>query len=109
MLFTILAFARKSENEALKKIVDDPQSEAVAMTQGAKAMREARGDIESITATAILMNIPEAIFAIRGEELVVQFPKERATISEDEEKVTIKLSDKSRDLRNILENMGGKE
>lgn len=109
ILMTIILFARKGEIQALQKVVDEPQSVAVAMTQGAKAMREARGDIESVKATAILMNIPEAVFAVRGEELVIQFPKARATVSEDEEKVTIRLSDKSRELRNILENMGGKE
>lgn len=109
IFFTVYAFARKSENEALQKLVDEPQSVALAINEGSKAMKNAKADMDSMRAAAVLMNIPEAVFAIKGKELLVQFPKNKATVTETEDKVIIKLSDPTRHLRNVLGAIGGGE
>jgi len=109
IIFTSILFARRAEIQAFKKVVDNPQSIALAMTEGSKAMKETRPDIEAIRAIAILMRIPDAKISIRGEELLVEFPKNNTSVTEDDGIVTIKLLDKSRELRNILDRMGGKE
>ncbi len=107
IIFGSIMFARKAEIQALEKIVDDPKSIAVAMTDGAKAMRESGKDIDALQSIAVLLNLPQSVVAMRNEQLVIQVPKNEVNISEDGEKVTIRLSNSKNQLQRILNNMGG--
>lgn len=91
IFFTFMAFARKSENQALQKIVDDPKGFALAMTDGAEAIKKTRAEINSTRAMATLLNIPEAVVGSKDGQIVVQFPKSKAEVTEGKERITIKL------------------
>jgi hypothetical protein len=109
IIFGSIMFARKAEIQALEKIVDDPKSIAVAMTEGATAMKDSRQDIQALQSIGILLNLPQSVVAIRNEKLVIQLPKNEVEITEDGEKVTIRLGSSQRQLERILNNMGGKD
>jgi hypothetical protein len=107
IIFGSIMFARKAEIQALEKIVDDPKSIAVAMTEGATAMKDSRKDVDALQSIAVLLNLPQSVVAMRNEQLVIQVPKNEVNISEDGEKVTIRLSNSKNQLQRILNNMGG--
>jgi hypothetical protein len=109
IIFGSIMFARKAEIQALEKIVDDPKSIAVAMTEGATAMKDSRQDIQALQSIGILLNLPQSVVAIRNEKLVIQVPKNEVEITEDGEKVTIRLGSSQRQLERILNNMGGQD
>ena len=109
IIFCSIMFARKAEIQALEKIVDDPKSIAVAMTEGATAMKDSRQDIQALQSIGILLNLPQSVVAIRNEKLVIQVPKNEVEITEDGEKVTIRLGSSQRQLERILNNMGGQD
>lgn len=96
IFFGFFALSRKSENEELQRIVSETKSFSILMKEGSEAISETKEDVNAIQAIAMLMNIPEVVIGVRDQQLVVQFPKNKVTISEAGDKVVIRLTNPNR-------------
>ena len=92
IIMTAILFSRKAEIEALQKVVDNPQSIALAMTEGTKTMRETESQLKTIKIIAGLLQIPESTMRLRGEQLLIRFPSESAVVTTNDGAVVLRFN-----------------
>lgn len=92
VILTSIHLSRKDEIQALQKVVDNPKGLGLAMMEGAKAIRDSRVQLKTLMIMTSLLSMPEGTLKISKQQLVISFPKDSATVQQDEKDISIRIN-----------------